>query len=75
MNEIVRDAVDVPGNADRVDETENEHDPKRNARKKIKHAEEVGAVTKGGRDWDRVPACVRKDPGARPGAFDIYELA
>ena len=44
MNEVVGNAVDVPGNADRVDKTENEHDPKRNAGKKIKHAEEVSAV-------------------------------
>src|SRR6266498_963291 len=44
VNEIVRDAVDVPGNADRVDETQNEHDPKGDARKKIKHAEEISGV-------------------------------
>ena len=75
VNEIVRHPVDVPGNAYRIDETENDHGPKRHARKKIKHPEEVGAVNKGSRDWDRVPACVRKDPGVRPGAFDIYELA
>jgi len=75
VNEVVRYSVDVPGNADRINKSEDEHHPKGDARKKIKHAEEVGAVTKGGRDWDRVPACVRKDPGVRPGAFDIYELA
>jgi hypothetical protein len=40
----MRDAVDVPRNADRVDKTEEEHDPKGHARKKIKHAEEVSAV-------------------------------
>ena len=44
VNEVVRDAVDVPGNADRVDKTEDEHDPKRDAREKIKHTEEVSAV-------------------------------
>ena len=44
MNEIVRDAVDVPGNADRIDKTENEHGPKREAWKKKEHAEEVSAV-------------------------------
>ncbi len=27
------------------------------------------------RDWDRIPARVRKDPRVSPGAFDIYELA
>jgi len=40
----VGNAVDVPGNAHRVDKTENEHDPQRNAQEKIEHAEEVSAV-------------------------------
>ena len=75
MNEVVGYAVDIPGNAYRIHKAKDEHHPKRHARKKIKHAEEVDAVKKGGSDWDRVPACVRKDPGVRPGAFDIYELA
>jgi malonyl CoA-acyl carrier protein transacylase len=44
VNEVVENAVDVSGNADRIDKTENEHDPKGDARKKIKHAEEVSAV-------------------------------
>ena len=44
VNEIVRNAVDVPGDAHRIDQTENEHDPNRDTRKKIKHAEEVHAV-------------------------------
>jgi hypothetical protein len=44
VNEVVGNAVDVPGNADRIDKTENEHDPKGDAREKIKHAEEVGTV-------------------------------
>ena len=44
VNEIVRDAVDIPGNAYRIDETENEHHPKRYAREKIKHPEEVNAM-------------------------------
>ena len=75
MDEVVGDPVDVPGNAYRIDETENYHGPKRHARKKIKHPEEVSAVNKGGRDWDRVPARMRKDPGVRPRAFDTYEVA
>ncbi len=75
MNEIVRDAVDVPGNADRVDKTENEHDPKGDARKKIEHAEEVGAVEKGSGNRDCVPPRVRKDPGVRRWTFDNYEFA
>ena len=75
MNEVMRDAVDVPGNADGIDKTENEHDPERHARKKIEHAEEVRAVQEGGDNWDRVPARVRKDAGVRLGAFDTYEFA
>ena len=34
VNEVVGNAVDVPGNADRIDEAEDEHDPKRNPRKR-----------------------------------------
>ena len=74
MNEVVGNAVDVPRNAHRVDKTEDEHDPKRDAGKKIKHAEEVRAVEKARRGGDCVPACVRKDPGVRCGAFDNYEF-
>src|SRR4029077_11816631 len=63
VNEVVRDAVDVPRNADRINKTENQHDPERDAREKVKHAEEVDAVQNACRDRDDVPACVRKDPG------------
>src|SRR5206468_5394110 len=75
VNEVVGNTVDVPGNADRIDKTENEHDPKRDARKKKKHAEEVGAVEKGCGNGDRVPPRVRKDSGVRCGALDNYEFA
>ena len=44
VNEVVRNAVDVPRNADRINKTENQHDPERDAREKVKHAEEVDAV-------------------------------
>src|SRR6267378_7678293 len=74
VNKVVGYPVDVPGNAYRIDESKDEHHPKRYTRKKIKHAEEVSAVNKGGRNRDRVPACVRKDPGVRPGAFYTHEL-
>ena len=74
MNEVVGYAVDVPGNANGINKSKDEHHPKRYAREKIKHAEEIGAVNKGGRNRDRVPACVRKDPGVRPGAFYTHEL-
>src|SRR5881392_3646616 len=56
-------AVDVPRDADRIDKTEDQHDPERDAREKIKHPEEVNAVQNACRDWDNVPACVRKDSG------------
>src|SRR5437879_13865699 len=59
----MRYAVDVPRNADRINKTENQHDPKRDTREKVKHAEEVDAVQNACRDRDDVPACVRKDPG------------
>ncbi len=58
MNEVVRDAVDVPGDADRVDETEEQHDPKRSARKKEEHPEEIGAMQKRSTDWNNIPAGV-----------------
>ena len=63
MNEVVGYAVNVPRNADRINKTENQHDPERDAREKVKHAEEVAAVQNACRERDDVPACVRKDPG------------
>ena len=75
MNEVVRDAVDVLGNADRVHETEDKHHPKRDAWKKIKHAEEVSAVDEVRRGGNCVPARVRKDPRVGLGAPDAYEFA
>ena len=56
-------AVDVPRNADRINKTENQHDPERDEREKVKHAEEVDAVQNACRQRDDVPACVRKDAG------------
>ncbi len=63
MNEVVRDAVDVPRDANRVNETEEEHDPKRRARKKEEHPEEIGAVQKRSAHWDYIPAGVGKNFG------------
>ena len=74
MNEVVGYAVDVPGNADLINKSEDEHHPKRYTRKKIKHAEEIGAVQKGGSNGDRVPPRVRKDPRACRGTLDNYEF-
>jgi len=61
MNEVVGHAVDVPGNADRVDEAEDEHDPEREAQKKVEHPEEVGAVQNARRGGNDVPPRVGKD--------------
>ena len=74
MNEIVRDAVDVPGDADRIDKTKNQHDPERKQRKKQKHAEEVSAMEKGRENRDHIPASVGKDPGIRLRAFDACQF-
>ena len=43
VNEVVRDAVDVPGNANRIDEPEDEHHPERRVREQKEHPKEVGA--------------------------------
>ena len=75
MNEVVGNAIDVPRNTYRIDETENQHHPKRHARKKMEHTEEVRAVEKGGEDGNRVPPCVSKDLGVRRRAFHNYEFA
>ena len=65
MNEVVRDAVDVPGNAHRVDEAKNEHDPEWNPREEIEHPEEIDAVENCGQYRQRVPAGMRKNPRIR----------
>jgi hypothetical protein len=44
VNEVVGYAVDVPGNANGINKSKDEHHPQRHARKKIKHPEEIGAV-------------------------------
>ena len=74
MNEIVGNAVDIPGDAYRIDKTENQHHPKRHARKKIKHPEKVNAMQNGGGNRERVPARMRKDLGMSRGALDSREF-
>jgi hypothetical protein len=63
VNEIVRNTVDVPGDADRVNKTEGQHSPKWETREKVKHPEEVGAVENPGQYWNGIPSGVRKDFG------------
>src|SRR5207249_1360027 len=65
-------AVNVPRNADRINKTENQHDPERDAREKVKHAEEVGAVHNARRDGNGVPPRVRENPGIRLRTLDGY---
>src|SRR5207248_10063346 len=60
---IMGNAVYVPRNDDRVDKTEDQHDRAWHTGKEIKHAEGVNAVENACRDWNNVPACVRKDSG------------
>src|SRR6266700_8333073 len=65
VNEIVRNTVDVPGDADRVNKTEGQHSPKWETREKVKHSEEVGAVQDPSHHRNDIPACVGKHFGAR----------
>src|SRR5262245_1375280 len=63
VNEVVGNAVDVPGDADRISKTEDQHHPERHAREKVKHAEEVDTVQDARCHGNRVPSRVCKDPG------------
>ena len=64
VNEVVRNAVDVPGNANRVDESENEHGPKRRLREQIEHPEKERAVSNTGQYRNGVPSGIGKNSGA-----------
>ena len=74
VNEVVGDAVDVPGDADGVDQTKNDHDPERRPREKVKHPKEVKAMQEAGRDWDRIPARLGKQFGISCDPFDDYGI-
>src|SRR5947207_3213241 len=74
VNEVMRDAIDVPRDADGVDQTRNDHDPKRHARKKVEHPEEVEEMQDTGCDWDRVPARLGKQFGISRDPFDDYGI-
>ena len=74
VNEVVGNAVDVPGNAHGIDETENQHHPERLAWEKIKHAEEISAVQNARCDRNYIPSCVRKNLGIRLRTFDGDEF-
>ena len=74
MNEVVGNAVDVPGNAHGIDETEDQHHPERHAWEKIKHAEKISAVQSGCGDRNCIPSCVRKNLGIRLRTVDGDEF-
>src|SRR5947207_5855347 len=63
VNEIVGDAIDVPGNADGIKESEDKHHPERHAREKEEHPEEIGAVEKRGQNRNDVPPGKRENAG------------
>ena len=75
MNEIVGYTVDVPGNADRIDKPEDQHQPQGRAREKIEHPVEINAVKKSRAHGNRIPTRMREDMRVRPGAFDAHKLA
>ena len=62
MNKVVGNTVDVPRNAHRIDEAQNEHEPERRAREEVEHSEEIGAMKQGGGDWNDVPASISEEP-------------
>ena len=69
MNENVRNAVDVPRNADRVDETKRQHHPKRRSREEPEQREKINAVEKSGYHWNRIPPRVGENSRRSAQAF------
>src|SRR5213075_2002691 len=63
VNEVVRDAVDVPGNADRINEAEDQHYPERRVREEEEHSEKVSEMEQLGPDRNDVPAGERENLG------------
>ena len=70
MNEVVRNAIDIPRNAHRVDEAKNEHDPEGNPWEEIEHPEEIETMANCGQYRQRVPAGMRKNLRIRFRRFD-----
>src|SRR4051812_12343033 len=62
VNEVVGNAVDVPGDAHRIDQSKDEHHPEWHPREKPEHAKEISAVQNAGENRERVPAGIGKDP-------------
>ena len=76
MNEVVRNAIDVPGDAHRIDEAEGEHGPKRKNGKKKEHSKEINAMEERGRDGNNVPASEGENPrvGLQPLCRYVFVL-
>ena len=63
VNEVVPHPVDVRIDHQRVDESENQHDPKRRVREKKVECEEVSEVKQAGERGKGVPSRMREQPG------------
>ena len=75
MNKVVPHPIDVRIDHQRIDESENQHDPQRNAREKIIHAKEIGTVQDACPYRDGVPSSVSKNPGIRLPTIDWNEIS
>ena len=71
VNEVMSDAVDVGVHHQRINKSQDEHDPKRCVREKEEESEEEREVDKLGQRRHDVPARVRKNFRIGSWAFDI----
>ena len=69
VNEVVTDAVDVRIHHQRVNETENQHYPKRCVRVQKEESEKIGEMQKPGQSGHCVPPRVREDPRVSRGSL------
>ena len=70
VNEVMSDAVDVGVDHESVNESQNEHDPKRSAREKEEESKEVGEMEKARAYGDDIPTGVGKQ--LRVGDGPVY---
>ena len=70
VNEVMSDAVDVGIDHESVNESQNEHNPERSARKKEEESKEVGEVEKTRAYRDGIPTGVGKQ--LRVGGGPVY---
>src|SRR6267142_1635031 len=74
VNEVVPDAVDIRVDHQRVDETQNEHEPERRVRVEEEQGEEKREMEKTRRGGDRVPATEGEDFRVGRDAFDLNRI-